>query len=497
MRRRLLATLLVVVVAGLISAGLGTFLFARGNARQEAEQLALSRAEAIADAALQPTPRTFGESRDFFGNPRQQERLRQVSGSLGVRQLGVLYVEVTGDSAPRVLSSQVKRGEVSREDAEKMWTATFESLSPDQVSTKVLSPLPDGVQIEQIDPLALLINGSVGGSNGDVAFAAAISRFRTEPHMAVAFVAGVEASMQIGPEGRWFLFASAGTILLAILASIWLSRSLSRPLVHVTGAARGIAGGDFAVRLPAPKEEDSDEIADLVRAINEMADNLERSRNLERQFLLSVSHDLRTPLTSIAGYAEAITDGTAEDTIAAAEVIGSEAERLKRLVGDLLELARLDAHRFELEPVALDLAAATSQAVRALAPAAGRVDLREELPDDPVQVIADADRWVQVVGNLVENGIRHAESSVVVSLHEEGGRAVLTVTDDGQGIFESDLPHIFERLYVARSTPAARESGSGLGLAIVRELVDAMNGEVHAESTPGMGATLVVSLPLA
>ncbi|MDP6241180.1 MAG: HAMP domain-containing sensor histidine kinase [Acidimicrobiales bacterium] len=497
MRRRLLATLLVVVVAGLISAGLGTFLFARGNARQEAEQLALSRAEAIADAALQPTPRTFGESRDFFGNPRQQERLRQVSGSLGVRQLGVLYVEVTGDSAPRVLSSQVKRGEVSREDAEKMWTATFESLSPDQVSTKVLSPLPDGVQIEQIDPLALLINGSVGGSNGDVAFAAAISRFRTEPHMAVAFVAGVEASMQIGPEGRWFLFASAGTILLAILASIWLSRSLSRPLVHVTGAARGIAGGDFAVRLPAPKEEDSDEIADLVRAINEMADNLERSRNLERQFLLSVSHDLRTPLTSITGYAEALADGTADDSAAAGRIIGTEAERLNRLVRDLLDLARLEAHRFELDLVPLDLVESTRHAVEALSPAAGDVDLMADLPGVPVRATADADRWAQVVGNLVDNGLRHADTSLVVSLREEEGRAVLRVVDDGQGIFEADLPHIFERLYVARSTPTDRESGSGLGLAIVRELVDAMNGEVHAESPPGMGATLVVSLPLA
>jgi signal transduction histidine kinase len=120
-----------------------------------------------------------------------------------------------------------------------------------------------------------------------------------------------------------------------------------------------------------------------------------------------------------------------------------------------------------------------------------------DLPGVPVRATADADRWAQVVGNLVDNGLRHADTSLVVSLREEEGRAVLRVVDDGQGIFEADLPHIFKRLYVARSTPADRESGSGLGLAIVRELVDAMNGEVRAESPPGMGATLVVSLPLA
>ena len=128
---------------------------------------------------------------------------------------------------------------------------------------------------------------------------------------------------------------------------------------------------------------------------------------------------------------------------------------------------------------------------------AGDVDLVADLPGVPVRSNADADRWAQVVGNLVDNGLRHAYTSLVVSLREEEGRAVLRVVDDGQGIFEADLPHIFERLYVARSTPRGRESGSGLGLAIVRELVDAMNGEVHAESPPGMGATLVVSLPLA
>jgi two-component system sensor histidine kinase BaeS len=313
----------------------------------------------------------------------------------------------------------------------------------------------------------------------------------------VVFVVSVETSTDLGPAAGWFLLASAGTLLLAIGASTWLSRSLSRPVSDAAAAARGIAGGDLGVRLPEPDDERDDELADLARAINEMATGLERSRGLERQFLLSISHDLRTPLTSIAGYAEALTDGTADDSAAAGRIIGTEAERLNRLVRDLLDLARLDAHSFELDLVPLDLVESTRQAIEALSPTAGDVDLVADLPGVPVRSNADADRWAQIVGNLVDNGLRHAYTSLVVSLQEEEGRAVLRVADDGQGIFEADLPHIFERLYVSRSQPSGSESGSGLGLAIVRELVDAMNGEVHAESTPGTGATLVVSLPLA
>jgi two-component system sensor histidine kinase BaeS len=467
MRRRLLTTLLIVVTAGLLSSGLGTFLIARSNAGSQAEQLAIERAQDLADALTERTPRSLVDALDTLLFP--QDRLRDMSGSFGVRQIGVLYVQ-------------------------------FDSSTG--ISSKVISQLPEGVEIDDIDPVRLFETGSVGGRRDDIAFGAAISRFGRGPRVGgeaqhVVFVVSVEISTDLGPAAGWFLLASAGTLLLAIGASTWLSRSLSRPVADAAEAARGIAGGDLGVRLAMPEDERSDEMADLARAINEMAAGLERSRGLERRFLLSVSHDLRTPLTSISGYAEALADGTADDSAAAGRIIGTEAERLNRLVRDLLDLARLEAHRFELDLVPLDLVESTRQAVEALSPTAGDVDLVADLPGVPVRATADADRWAQVVGNLVDNGLRHADTSLVVSLREEEGRAVLRVVDDGQGIFEADLPHIFKRLYVARSTPADRESGSGLGLAIVRELVDAMNGEVRAESPPGMGATLVVSLPLA
>ena len=467
MRRRLLTTLLIVVTAGLLSSGLGTFLMARSNAGSQAEQLATERAQALADAPTQGTPRTLKEALETLAFP--QDRLKDISRSFGVRQIGVLYVQ-------------------------------FDSSR--EVSFKVISQLPEGVEIDDIDPVRLFETGSVGGRRGDIAFGAAISRFGRDRKVGgeaqhVVFVVSVETSTDLGPAAGWFLLASAGTLLLAIGASTWLSRSLSRPVSDAAAAARGIAGGDLGVRLPEPDDERDDELADLARAINEMATGLERSRGLERQFLLSISHDLRTPLTSIAGYAEALTDGTADDSAAAGRIIGTEAERLNRLVRDLLDLARLDAHSFELDLAPLDLVESTRQAIEALSPTAGDVDLVADLPGVPVRSTADADRWAQVVGNLIDNGLRHAYTSLVVSLREEEGRAVLRVVDDGQGISEADLPHIFERLYVSPSQPSGSESGSGLGLAIVRELVDAMNGEVHAESTLGTGATLVVSLPLA
>jgi two-component system sensor histidine kinase BaeS len=228
-----------------------------------------------------------------------------------------------------------------------------------------------------------------------------------------------------------------------------------------------------------------------------MAEGLERSRGLERQFLLSVSHDLRTPLTSIIGYSEALTDGTVEDAAAAGRIIRSEAERLNRLVRDLLDLARLDAHRFDLDLRSADLVEATRRAVVALTSATEGVDLDVSMPDAPVMVLIDADRWAQVVANLLENGLRHARSRLEVTIEQAGARAVLRIEDDGPGIDEADLPHVFERLYVARSSRRPSESGSGLGLAIVHELVQAMGGQVQATSPPGQGASITVSLPLA
>jgi two-component system sensor histidine kinase BaeS len=205
---------------------------------------------------------------------------------------------------------------------------------------------------------------------------------------------------------------------------------------------------------------------------------------MERQFLLSVSHDLRTPLTSIRGYAEALADGQATDPSQAAWVILNEARRLERLVQDLLELARLDTRRFSLDLRAIDAADVVTETVEGFGPAAEKAGVALNVHAEPAPCTADADRLAQVVANLLENALKYAATRIDVTV---GPGVEISVDDDGPGITTEDQPHVFEPFYRSTRTPT-REVGTGLGLAIVRELVEAMGGSVQA------GKAMVVRL---
>jgi len=360
---------------------------------------------------------------------------------------------------------------------------------------KVTGQPPAGISLEQLRVDQLTAGTVVSGSEGNLAYAAA-SAPTTKGTAIIA--ATRRANVALRPAVGWFLLSSAITVLLGAVVAVTLSRRITRPLRQATAATHQIAGGDLGSRLPEPPLESEDELADLARSINTMAAGLERSQGLEQQFLLSVSHDLRTPLTSIRGYAEAIADGTATDQRRAAGVILREAERLERLVQDLLDLARLQARTFSLQRRPVDLAVVASQSSAAFLPGATARGIEVQLDAPaPVVVVGDADRLAQVVANLVQNGLKFARTRIVVSVEAAAGAARLTVQDDGPGIPVADLAHVFERLYVARHQPKAAESGSGLGLAIVRELVTAMGGTVRAASAPSGGALLAVTLPLA
>jgi signal transduction histidine kinase len=231
-----------------------------------------------------------------------------------------------------------------------------------------------------------------------------------------------------------------------------------------------------------------------------MAAQLEAARGLERGFLLSVSHDLRTPLTSIGGYAEAIADGAVEgreEQKRAAEVIASEARRLERLVADLLDLARLDAHEFSLTPRPVDAADVVGEAVDAFDPSARDLGIELVLQrSDSVPVDADPERLGQIVANLVENALKYARTRVTVGVSSDDGMLEVRVDDDGPGIDGEDLPHVFERLYTSRTVPG-RKVGTGLGLAIVHELSAAMGGTADVHQLDGRGTRFVVRIPAA
>jgi two-component system sensor histidine kinase BaeS len=261
--------------------------------------------------------------------------------------------------------------------------------------------------------------------------------------------------------------------------------------------ARAIAGGDLEARVALPDADD--ELAAVGHAIDTMAAELGRHRSLERAFLMSISHDLRTPLTSIRGYAEAVADGVAGDEESrrrAALIIMAEARRLERLVADLLELARLDAREFSLHLGPVDVAEVVRHTALALEPSAREAALTLMVTGEPesLMAVADPERLAQVVANLVENALKYAASTVEVDTRRAApGEVEISVADDGDGIDPEDLPRVFERLYTSRRQPG-RKVGTGLGLAIVRELVSAMGGRVSVGATAEGGTRFTVAL---
>ena len=357
---------------------------------------------------------------------------------------------------------------------------------------RINGALPDGVGADDLDVAALRAGRTLTGNHGSLVYAAA-------PAVRDNALLVVVLTQRVGAGNRrawpWFALASLVALVVAAAVAVNLGRRLTRPLRDAEAATTRIAAGDLAARVPE-HPGDSDELAQLSRSINSMAATLERSRGLERQFLLSVSHDLRTPLTSIRGYAEAIAEGTAPDPAAAAGVITSESRRLERLVRDLLELARLDARRFSLDVRSTDVAEVVTETADGFRPAADEagVVLTVDAPDGAGSASADPDRLAQVVANLIENAMKFAATRIDVAVSSADGAGVaVAVTDDGPGIPADDLPHVFERFYSSHRT-AAREVGSGLGLAIVAELVTAMGGTVRAENTGAGGARVVVTL---
>jgi two-component system sensor histidine kinase BaeS len=357
---------------------------------------------------------------------------------------------------------------------------------------------PPGVPISSLDPTELAAGQSQSGHEGSLVWVAAPLPAATRTLVTVVTRHASSGLTSVWP---WFLVASGLTLLLGAALALLVGRRMARPVREADRAARQIADGQLQTRLTEPPPGATDELADLARAINSMAAALERSKGLEQQFLLSVSHDLRTPLTSIRGYAEAITDGAAPDVGQAAAVITREAARLERLVLDLLDLARLDARSFSLAPVTIDLSQLAADAARSFEPEAERLGLRVEVhrgPTGPAALVrADPDRINQAVGNLLDNAKRFARTTVQVQVTNWSGGVQLAVDDDGPGIADEDLPHVFERLYVSAHRPTRNESGSGLGLAIVRQLVEAMGGQVRAGRAPSGGARLAIWLPAA
>jgi two-component system sensor histidine kinase BaeS len=288
------------------------------------------------------------------------------------------------------------------------------------------------------------------------------------------------------------LIAAGAGIALAALAAFLLARRIVRPVRRVVDATRHLAEARDAEPVPI---EGAYEIASLARAFNEMAEQLARARAAEKQFLLSVSHELKTPLTAIRGYAEGVADG-AFHMDEAVETISIEAARLERLVRDLLDLARMNRTDFSIHREKVDLATIAREAVQRYEGQAREFGVTlEAFAPEPAPAIGDPDRVLQVASNLVENALRLTPRGGVVRVFAEPG--ALVVEDTGPGLSQEDLPRAFERFYLYSRYSSDRPVGTGLGLSIVKELTQGMGGSVEVDSAPGHGTRFTVRLPAA
>jgi signal transduction histidine kinase len=288
------------------------------------------------------------------------------------------------------------------------------------------------------------------------------------------------------------VLAGIGGAVLAVVLSLLLARRLTRPIGELALAARRVAAGEAGVQVPI---RGTDELAALGQTFNDMAAELERADQSQRRFLESVSHELKTPLTSIRGYAEALDEG-AVSPAQAGSVIRAEAGRLERLVLDLLELARLHREGFTVAHARLDLALIAAQAAQRHIPRARELGVELTSSGAPqTWVLGDEDRLLQVTSNLIENALRLTPAGGAVSVCAERGQ--IAVRDTGPGMAPEDLPHAFDRFYLHDRYRSERSVGSGLGLAIVKELMIAMGGAVTATSPPEGGTEFTLSLPQA
>ena len=284
------------------------------------------------------------------------------------------------------------------------------------------------------------------------------------------------------------LVSGLAGLAVALLVGLAITRSIYNPLRELTAAARAVGGGRYETRVPASGPQETRE--------------LQANEQTMQDFMADVSHKLRTPLTSIRGFTQALGDGTVQDEeqrLRSGQVIDDEARRMLRLVEGLLDLSRLQAGEFRLqrEPVApQELVTRVSEVLAQRASDEGLALRAESEPGLP-PVTLDFDRMVQVLGNLVDNAIQHTtEGAVLITAGSAAGPGFVrfTVRDTGEGIAAAELEHLFERFY--RGSSVARRRGTGLELVITREIVRAHGGEIRAESTPGSGTLFVIELPV-
>jgi len=297
---------------------------------------------------------------------------------------------------------------------------------------------------------------------------------------------------------RSLIIAIALAGMVGLLLTYLLSRSILKPVDELINAARAMEKGDLSQRVTVSSQG---ELGELARAFNAMAEGLTRLEQLRQNMVTDVAHELRTPLSNVRGYLEALRDGVVEPTTETIASIYEEAMLLNRLVDDLQELAMAEAGQLKLVCQPVDIREVIDKAVQSLKSRAieKEVSLERDLPDDLPLVEADAERLGQVLRNLMKNAIVNTPpgGKITVQARTVDSQVEVSVQDNGTGISAEHLPYVFERFYRADQSRARSTGGAGLGLAIVKQLVEAQGGQVAIDSQVDAGTRVSFTSPIA
>jgi signal transduction histidine kinase len=294
-----------------------------------------------------------------------------------------------------------------------------------------------------------------------------------------------------------WMIASFLFLIVALATGAWLVKRLTKPLLEMKQAADTVSKGNYSVHLNVNSK---DEVGELAYAFNHMADSIRREDERKREFLANVSHELRTPISYVKGYSDALVANmvkTEEDKNRYLNLIHREAGRMERLVGDLLDLSKLETDEYQLEMMPLPLAQLIEDAVQKYRSTIKEKGLTFKIKLDPDIIInGDEGRIEQVIQNIMDNAIRYTnEGKITINLYTEKNSCCVEVTDTGSGIPEEDIDKVKQRFYTVNKARTRADGGTGLGLAIAEKLVHLHGGELLLLSKVNKGTTVKVLLP--
>ncbi|MGI6184037.1 MAG: ATP-binding protein [Candidatus Fimadaptatus sp.] len=301
--------------------------------------------------------------------------------------------------------------------------------------------------------------------------------------------------VSFGAVGRQVIWAALAALVLGVALAYFITRSLTRPITKISRAVGKFAKGELDSRVEISRR---DELGDLARAFNSMAEDLSQLEMVRRGFVANVSHELRSPMTSMQGYVQGMLDGTIppEEHSKYLSVVLSETKRLNKLISELLDLSRIESGKFPLKYQKFD---ANELIARIMFQYEGRIEEKHisvdiDFRQQQCMVWADPDRISQVVVNLIDNAVKFLQDggSLTVWTHIDEEHAIVTIKDDGPGIAADDLPYIFDRFYKADKAHSGR--GTGLGLSIVKKILEQHGQDIRCNSAPGHGTAFIFTL---